>query len=176
MDWKWMIERGGRMTFTVISTPTHTDTPPHPAFLEHTEKPSDIESYSGHFGSTCNERKPYRRLRKIFAVSFVSPHVFCGHHNAVQRYPETPFLSEVDEKDTGETATYWQAHPKLCGRWNKYDTDHFSEISKFGSSGYSYCMPRFLKSCYLLFPYLLCLIKTESGGGGLSVNNSFIPE
>lgn len=66
MDWKWMIERGGRMTFTVISTPAHTDTPPHPAFLEHTEKPSDIESYSGHFGSTCNERNPLARLTKFW--------------------------------------------------------------------------------------------------------------
>lgn len=26
MDWKWMIERGGRVTFTVISAPTHTHT------------------------------------------------------------------------------------------------------------------------------------------------------
>lgn len=44
MDWKWMIERGGRVTFTVISAP-HTHTlPPTPPRSSTADKCDDIDS------------------------------------------------------------------------------------------------------------------------------------
>lgn len=138
MDWKWMIERGGRVTFTVISAPSSPHSlPPHPhpfpalLLLLQTRRRIQwhwkLALYRGFFGAdriraiSLNLAVKETHLAEINSGGFfffcfpVSSHSFAGRHTVhLECLKVLCCFPEFDEKDIGEN-TSWQRLPKCVG-------------------------------------------------------------
>lgn len=142
MDWKWMIERGGRVTFTVISAPTHTSTPPRPPPNKQTNpmtlkvsivpgvfRADRIGPISLNLHYLALKEKHLAAINSTFFCFPVSLHSYSSRYTVrltVWRYCafscSLNLMKKTLEKTTPDSTSQsvWET--------NKSDTEHFSDF------------------------------------------------
>lgn len=154
MDWKWMIERGGRVTFTVISAPhPYPYLYPYPALrLTHRQIQWHwkLVLYQEFFGA--DRIRPiilnlhYLAVKETHLAEINSGFFFFVFLSLCIPSPAVILYVWVSECVVPSPVPWiwwkrhWRehlltAHSKVCGRRKKSDTGHFSKISKWRLCG-----------------------------------------
>lgn len=177
MDWKWMIERGGRVTFTVISGPlpharpapnTHRHSQWHWKLVRCTRNLSEqIESGpSSEIGTISQWRKTRTRIFYLGGPS-------CCMCPTLWRCCAIPCSLNSEGKATGERNAFADnTHSNVCGRSEERDRERFFvnlfkitlmwKISMHTPFSWKYTHSVSLSAVYK---------QNEGGGGILPVND-----
>ena len=159
MDWKWMIERGGRVTFTVISAPPPSHSlPPHPhphpfpalllLLLLQTRRRIQwhwkLALYWGFFGADRIRAISLNlAVKETHLAEINSGGVFFVLFSCLFAFLCRPSYSTswVSEGVVLFPWIWWKRHwrehlltapPKVCGRRTKSDTQQYSKKSQMG--------------------------------------------